>query len=125
VTGRIVLALAGLGLLAWILNLARLGRLYAGYAIIFIAGLVGFVTLALVPRLTAALALRLDVLFPGLGVLVPLMGAVFLLLVYVLTQVTVLANRVAALVQELAIERARSSRGAHAEHPSSDLESRP
>jgi hypothetical protein len=125
VSGRLLLLVAGLAMLAWMVNLARVGRLYAGYAIIFIAGLLGFVTLAFVPGLTATVAVHLEALFPGLGVLVPALGAVFLLFVYVLTQVTILSNRVAALVQELAIERARASRGAHAEPPASDLESRP
>jgi hypothetical protein len=124
VSGRLLLLVAGLAMLAWMVHLARVGRLYAGYAIIFIAGLLGFVTLALVPGLPSSLAARLELLFPGLGVLVPALGAVFLLFVYVLTQVTILSNRVAALVQELAIERARTSRAAHAEPRPSDLESR-
>jgi hypothetical protein len=58
VAGRIALVLAALSLLVWLLNLARVGKLYAGYAIIFIAAALGLVAVCLLPGASAYLAGR-------------------------------------------------------------------
>lgn len=104
--GLVVLDVAALLLLAWLLNLVRVGRLYAGYAIIFMGAVVLVAIGCSVPALSAPIGRALHELFPGTGVLVSALAFVVLVLVYVLTQVTLLAHRVATIAQDLAIERA-------------------
>jgi hypothetical protein len=114
--GLVLVDLLGLLLLLWVLNLVRVGRLYVGYgvllAMVLVAGTVTLSTPPLARRASQALA----AFFPSPWAGVAVLGLAFLLamLVYVLTQVTVLANRLATLVQALAIERARRTPGAEA-----------
>ena len=103
----ILVVLVGLLLMAWVFNLVRLGRLYVGYGVLVVVAIVGGTTgLALVP-----VRRRLDVvfgaLFPAVGLAVVVSTAAIVALVYVLTQLTILSNRLAELTQQLAILEAR------------------
>lgn len=87
----------------WILDLVRRGRLYVGYGIVVLA-LVGIVVgIASWPWFRALLAPVLYGLFPREPVAVIGLGALLLLLIYVLHQLSVLSDRVAALTQEIAL----------------------
>ncbi len=106
--GIVAIDLGCLLLLAWVLNLVRLGRLYVGYGALFV-GLLAFSAGAVsVPPLERAVTAGLRLFFPSGGVTVLGFAFVLLLLIYILTQMTILSNRLAEVVQDLAITRARS-----------------
>lgn len=107
--GLIAIGLAGILLVLWVLNLVRVGRLYVGYGVILVMIVVAVLgTLSWTPLARGADAF-LGVLFPSPPVAAAALSIGFFLvmLVYVLGQITVLSNRLAVLVQELAIEKAR------------------
>ena len=99
--------LAGLLLLAWLLNLIRVGRLYVGYGALFVLLVLFVMGIVSVRPAVTALDAAAGSLFPNGRLLTVAVGGIFLLVVYVLSQVTIVANRLATLVQELAIERSQ------------------
>lgn len=95
-----VLLLLGLG---WVLDLVRRGRLWVGYGVIFVVLLASLVVLVSVPGLlpfVQSLLVELDRF--GSLTTAGLIGVGFLL-IYVFSQLTILSNRLARVVQELAI----------------------
>jgi hypothetical protein len=103
ILGTIVLDVVGLSLILWLLNLVRLGRLYVGYGIVLLSGIVATLGVASVPPARAAVFGLLHALFPGAELIVVLWAAFVLILIYVLAQLTRIVNRVTTLVQELAL----------------------
>jgi hypothetical protein len=108
--GLVAVDLACLLLLAWVLNLVRLGRLYVGYGALFVGLLAMSAAVVSVPPLERAVSEGLRIFFPSGGVTVLGFAFVVLLLIYILTQMTILSNRLSAVVQDLAIDRARNGR---------------
>lgn len=104
--GVFVSAAIGVALLLWVANSIRRDRLYVGYGVIFIIGTLAALGVLLVPPLLAAVTNVSVGLMPvaSLG-LVPL-ALFMLLIVYLFGQITILANRVMRLTQELAIRDA-------------------
>ncbi|HET7294253.1 MAG TPA: hypothetical protein VFM88_17650 [Vicinamibacteria bacterium] len=115
-TGGLVIDALALAFLIWVLNLVRIGRLYVGYGVILVALAAASAGVVSITPLRAATQAALARLFGAGGPLVVALCMLVLLLAYVLTQVTLLASRLATLVQELAIRHAaeppRSSRPA-------------
>jgi hypothetical protein len=105
--GTFVLDALGLLLVLWLLNLVRLGRLYVGYGLVLVLSIVGTLCVASVPPARAAASGMLRALFPGAEIVVVACGAFLLLLVYVLTQITLIMNRLSTLVRELALREAQ------------------
>jgi hypothetical protein len=101
--GAALLDVLGLLLVLWLLNLVRLGRLYVGYALVLVLSIVGTLCVASVPPLRAMASALLSALFPGAELVVVACGVFLLILVYVLTQITLIASRLSSLVQELAL----------------------
>ena len=108
--GVVAVDLACLVLLAWVLNLVRLGRLYVGYGALFVALLAVCAATVSVPPLEQAVTVGLSIFFPSGGVTVLGFAFVVLLLIYILTQMTILSNRLSAVVQDLAIAQARNEK---------------
>lgn len=105
--GILVLDLMGIILLIWVLDLVRRGQLYVGYGVLFVvATLMTIVTLSF-PGLLALVTRLVGAVFPASAFTLLALGFIILLLVYILTQLTIISNRLAQLVQELAIQRAR------------------
>jgi hypothetical protein len=101
--GVLLVDLVGLALLVSLLNSVRKGRLYVGYGVIFVATVAGVMIMVSVPgllRVTEGIVARF---FPSSPLAVVGLAFHTLLLIYVLGQLTILSNRVARLVQELAI----------------------
>jgi hypothetical protein len=120
-TGAGVLAGAAIGivLLLWVANLIRHDRLYIGYGVIFVVGTLAATIVLVVPPLLDAVTRGSVALLPVASLsLVPLALFTFLM-VYVFAQITILANRVTRLTQELAIRNARHEpeAGAQAAEP--------
>lgn len=105
--GTILLDLIGLLLLLSVLDLVRRGRLYVGYGIIFVLATLGIIVLLSVPRLLTFVTHLVGAIFPSSALTLLALCFIVFFLVYVLTQVTLTSNRLATLVQELAILRAR------------------
>jgi hypothetical protein len=106
IQGIIVLNLIGIGLLFWVLHLVRLGRLYVGYGVIFILTILMTIVLLSVPGLLTMVTHLVGAVFPASALTLLALCFIVLLLVYVLTQVTIISNRLAVLAQELAIRQA-------------------
>jgi hypothetical protein len=105
--GILVVNFIGLVLLLWVLNLVRHGRLYVGYGVIFAAAILGAEVLLSVPWLLTAVTHLIGAIFPASALTLLALCFIVLMLLYILTQITIVSNRLAKLVQELAIERAR------------------
>ena len=112
VHGMIFLDIAAVVLLIWVLDLTRRGRLYVGYGVIFVVAIVGAMIVVSVPPLLVIVTNLFDVLSPVPGFALLVFGFTFVMLVYILTQTTVISNRLAEVVQELAIQRMKVSRSA-------------
>lgn len=105
----LVLDLMGLFFLLWILNLVRHGRLYVGYGVIFIAAILGTMVTLSVPQLLLGVTHLVGAIFPASALTLLALAFIVLMLLYVLSQLTLVSNRLAVLIQELAIERGRES----------------
>lgn len=106
--GILVLNLIALALLLWVLNLVRHGRLYVGYGVIFVAAIIGTMLLLSVPWLQSAVTRVIGAVFPTSAFTLLALCFIVLMLLYILTQITIVSNRLSKLVQQLAIERARA-----------------
>ena len=107
VQGTIILLIIGLALQLWILNLVRRDRLYAGYGIFLGVAIAGVMLVVAVPPLLAGVTRMVGAIFPVSALTLLALGFIFVMLVYVLTQVTILSNRLAAAIQELAVQRTK------------------
>jgi hypothetical protein len=102
----------GLLLIIWLVNLVRREQLYVGYGVIIVLATIGgLAILSIQPVLDVVnqigwLASRAS------GLLVLVVAFVLLMLVYILTQMTLLSNRLTTLTQELAIRDAWARSGA-------------
>jgi hypothetical protein len=117
VLGTIVLDIVGLILILWLLNLVRLGRLYVGYGIVLLFGIVATLGVASVPPARAAVFGLLRAFVPGAELIVVMWAAFVLILIYVLSQLTRIVNRLATLVQELALADTERPRGESSGEP--------
>jgi hypothetical protein len=109
---------AGACLLAvWTLRLVRRDRLYVGYGVIVLLGLAVEVIFASFGRVRSGLMWFTDATtsLAALGVVAALIAA--LLAIYVLSQLTVLSNRLTQVVQELAITPLDAAVGHDQPHP--------
>lgn len=105
--GSAVLILAAILVSGWILDLVRCGRLYVGYGIVVLA-LIGLVVgIAALPGPRVLVIASLEAMYPREPIAVIGLGALLLLLVYVLHQLSVLSDRVATLTQEIALRNVR------------------
>jgi hypothetical protein len=107
VHGTIVLLIIGLALQLWILNLVRRDRLYAGYGVFLITAIAVVMIVVAVPPLLAGVTRVVGAIFPVSALTLLALGFIFVTLVYVLTQVTIVSNRLATAIQELAVQRAK------------------
>jgi hypothetical protein len=112
---------AGACLLAWwTLRLVHRDRLYVGYGVIVLLGLAAEVMVASFGRARSALIVvtGMTTSLSALGVVAALIAGV--LAIYVLSQLTVLSNRLTQVVQELAIaplDDAGGHDGPHSDRP--------
>jgi len=107
IQGIIVINLIGLMLLLWILNLVRRDRLYVGFGVILVLTILGVMFIVSIPALLTFVTRLVGAVFPASALTLLALGFIVFLLVYILTQLTLVANRLAALVQELALQQAK------------------
>lgn len=105
IQGNILLDVAAIAMLIWILDLTRRGQLYVGYGVMFVVTILGSMIVISVPPLLETVTSLLGALLPVSALTFLALGFVFFMLVYILTQTTIISNRLADLVQELAIQK--------------------
>lgn len=109
IQGVIILILIGLILVFWILDLVRRDNLYVGYGIVFILSILGVILVLAVPPLLAFVTRMVGAIFPASALTLLALCFIVFMLVYVFTQVTIVSNRLALVVQELAVQQAKES----------------
>lgn len=122
VQGILVLNLIAIALLVWVGNLVRRGRLYVGYGVIFIGVTLCVMLVLDIPRLLTLVIGLVGAVFPVSALTMLALSFIVFMLIYILAQLTMLSNRVAILVQTLAIERAEMQAGGGARSDSSPCE---
>jgi hypothetical protein len=111
VAGTLAVTAIGLALLLWVVNLIRYDRLYVGYGVIFVFGTIVAMTIVAVPPLLRVATGISVVLLPDPSLAALAIVILTFLMVYVFIQISVLANRVIKLTQELAIRDAQRRGG--------------
>ena len=114
VAGTVAVTAIGLALLLWVVNLIRDDRLYVGYGVIFVFGTIAAMAIVTVPPLLRVATGISIVLLPEPSLSALAIVILTFLMVYVFIQISVLANRVIKLTQELAIRDAQQ-RGVESE----------
>jgi len=115
--GIIVFDLVGAVVTFWIIHAIRIGRLYVGYGVIFVALIALAAAVASIPPLGDWLRAGLHALYPSGDLIDIVVVVLFLMLIYVSYQLSRIAEKLATVVRELAIERERVDRGAPDESP--------
>jgi hypothetical protein len=105
--GVVVLNLIALVLLLWVGNLVRRGALYAGYGVIFVIVTLGVMIILSVPRLMGVVVRLVGAVFPASALTLLALCFIVFMLIYILTQVTLLSNRLTDVVQAFAIQQAK------------------
>ena len=108
IRGVIVLTLIGLVLVLWISDLVRRERLYVGYGVLLIMSILG-VLILLVSPLLAVVTRLVGAIFPASALTLLALTFLIISLIYVLTQLTIVSNRLTTLIQELAVQQARGA----------------
>jgi hypothetical protein len=104
--GLVVLALLGIALLTWVLNLVRRGRLYVGYGALFIVAIIATMVTLVFPPVLATVSWIVGANLPVSALTLLAWTFIVVVLIYVFTQITVISNRLTTVVQELAIQGA-------------------
>ena len=108
---------AGLLLVAWLFQFVRRDRLYVGYGVIFVLVIVAGCALLSIPHALGPLGWIADVALSAPALVALALVFFFLMLIYTLSQVTLLSNRLTTLVQEIAIKQATADRADAPEPP--------
>jgi len=96
----------GLLLIGWIFRLVRRNRLYVGYGVILALAIVFGLFLLSVPPVLIILAPLARTADYAAALIALTLTFVIVMLVYILSQLTLLSNRLTVLVQELAMRNA-------------------
>jgi hypothetical protein len=115
-----VVALVGIVvLIVLVVRLTMSGRLYAGYAAVWLTCLAVGVLLLLVPPLMRLVTMAVGAMFPVSAVTFLALIFIFLVLIYFSCQLTILSNRVTAVAQHIALNdvgNSQTSPGANTSH---------
>jgi hypothetical protein len=120
IQGIVVLILIGLVLVFWILDLVRRDRLYVGYGVVLTLSIFGVILVLALPPLLTFVTRLVGAIFPASALTLLALCFIVFMLIYVLTQVTVVSNRLAAVVQELAVQRAKEAVQTNAQQKNRD-----
>src|SRR3954454_5065196 len=109
VQGTVVLFLIGFLLILWTLNLVRRDRLYVGYGVALCVTIGGVLLILTIPSLLVGITGLVGAIFPASALTLLALCFIVVTLVYVLTQITVVSNRLTSTIQALALERAKGA----------------
>lgn len=99
----LVLDFLGALLLLWLLDLIRRGRLYVGYGVLFVITIAVIILVVSTPPLLTFVTRAVGAMFPASALTMLALAYLFMMGVYVMTQITILSERVAEIVQESAM----------------------
>lgn len=108
--GIVMINLMAAVLVVWVLNLVRRGRLYVGYGVLFVVVSASTAVIVSVPKLLLLVTRLVGAVYPVSALTLLAFGFIALMFVYILTQLTIVSNRLATVVQELALRQAEESR---------------
>jgi hypothetical protein len=97
-------------LIAWVIHLVRRDRLYSGYGALLIVTFGGAALIILVPGLLRMVTALMGALLPASALMMLAVFLILVMLVYILSQITLLSNRISLLTQELALRQVTSRR---------------
>jgi hypothetical protein len=103
IQGIVIIDVLGIALIAAIVQLVRTGRLYAGYAALWIFSVSCLIVLVSVPPLLALVTRALGAVFPVSALTLLAFCFMFLVLILFSVKLTVLAERHTQLIQALAL----------------------
>src|SRR5579864_8675254 len=102
----IVLGLLGLVYLVWIFNLTRRGKMYVGYAVVWMVWSVLGFCIVLLPVLLRLVTQLVGAIVPANALSVLGFALLFAMQIYLLSQLSILSRRVTLIAQHIAIEKA-------------------
>lgn len=114
--GTIVIDLLGLALVAVIVGALRRQRLYVGYAVIWLASILGLMILVSFPPLLSLLTRAVGALFPVSALSLVAFAFIFLVLIYLSVQLSILSTRLTEVARYVAT-RELESRGSRGDDP--------
>ena len=103
--GIFILWICGLAYLLWIVNLSRRGRLYAGYAIVWVVWIIVGLLITSVAPLLSLTTWLVGAIYPTSALTLLAFAVLFALQIYLLSQLSILSRRVTLLSQYVAIEQ--------------------
>ena len=107
----IILGLIALVYLIWIFNLTRRGKMYVGYAVVWLVwSLLGFL-IVMLPALLQLVTQVIGTLVPANALTVLGFALLFAMQIYLLSQLSILSRRITLIAQYVAIEKADQPSG--------------
>ena len=103
--GLTVLWICGLACLLWIVNLSRRGRLYAGYAIVWVVWIILGLLIVSVEPLLSLTTRAVGAVYSASALTFLAFVVLFALQIYLLSQLSIISRRVTLLSQYVAIEK--------------------
>ena len=101
--GRAVIVLLGLSVLGLIINLVRTKRLHVGYAVVWLPAIVAVITLVATPPLLEGVTRVMGAIFPASAMSLLGFVFIFLALIFISVQLSLLSNRVVEIAQHIAL----------------------
>jgi hypothetical protein len=97
-------------LIVWVIHLVRRDRLYSGYGALLIVAFGAAALVVMIPAILRLVTALVGALLPASALMMLAVFLILVILVYVLSQVSLLSNRISVLTQELALRQATSPR---------------
>jgi hypothetical protein len=122
IVGTIFFVLVAIALALWTARLVRRDRLYVGYGVIVLLILGAGIVLMSVPSgwVTGFVRWSTGTESPVVAIGIAAMLAGALLVIYMLSQLTIISNRLTTVVQELALDHAKATRRGGVSKPPDD-----
>lgn len=109
--GIVLIDLLGLGLIALLLNLVRVGRLHVAHAVLWLVAVTGLIILVSMPPLLAFVTVAVGATYPASAVSLLAFVFIFVVLIFFSVQLSTLMDRQVKLVQAVALKEALDQTG--------------
>jgi hypothetical protein len=101
--GIIVLWLINICLLAWIFSLSRRGKLYIGYAVVWLVWSIFGLVVVSIPPVLNFITMLVGARFPASALTMLAFAFLFVMQIYILSQLSILSRRISLISQTMAI----------------------
>jgi hypothetical protein len=116
--GVLVLSMIGIVYLVWITRLIRRGKLHISYGVVWIVWIVLGVAIVAIQPLLQLVTTLVGAVYPASALALLAFGLLFAMQVYLLTQITILNQRIVAIAEHLAVtEAGKTSNGTSSTEP--------